>query len=234
MQEQLVCGQEEHVHDDSCYTETRTLICDKKEHTHGDECYEGGHVHTDACYKRENLCGKEEHTHTILCYSDKSADLEDASIWEADLPDELTGNWGEDLAEVARTQIGYQESTRNFELAEDGVTEMGYSRYGAWYGSPYSDWNTAFVSFCLRYANIPQEAMPRYSGAYALSAELEKLGLYEDASYVPQAGDIMFLCSEDNTQPQRTAIVTGLDERTLQPPLSRATLKIPLPIRYTS
>ncbi|KIR03179.1 hypothetical protein P261_01994 [Lachnospiraceae bacterium TWA4] len=37
---ELICGKEEHVHTDECYTEEKTLICEKEEHIHTDECYE--------------------------------------------------------------------------------------------------------------------------------------------------------------------------------------------------
>lgn len=65
MERKAYCGMEEHVHDDSCYTEEKTLICGMEE---GE-----GHIHTDACMheERELVCGleeSEEHVHENGCY----------------------------------------------------------------------------------------------------------------------------------------------------------------------
>ena len=65
----LACGLEQHTHDDSCYSEIRTLICGLEEtpvsegHTHTDACYESvltcplpegeGHVHGESCFDEE-------------------------------------------------------------------------------------------------------------------------------------------------------------------------------------
>ncbi len=59
---ELICGQEEHTHTDSCYTEEQVLICgqeESEEHTHDESCYET---------ERTLTCDKEEHTHTADCY----------------------------------------------------------------------------------------------------------------------------------------------------------------------
>lgn len=88
MEKKLICGQEEHIHTDECYTENTTLVCQVEErpgHTHTDACYtdeqvllcqqeeKAGHTHTAECYQGEDelICGQEEsegHTHTAECY----------------------------------------------------------------------------------------------------------------------------------------------------------------------
>lgn len=83
--------EEDHEHDDSCYTEERELICDQDEsegHHHTDDCYEWteelicteeerepGHIHDDSCYETEYVldCDEDEaelHTHTDSCYDE--------------------------------------------------------------------------------------------------------------------------------------------------------------------
>ena len=178
------CGQEEsagHTHSEECYVENMIYICGMEEtagHTHTEACYEASevlvcdleteadieeHIHTEECYQRVFVCEKEEHVHEKICYSDKTADVETAEDWEKTLPEELTGVWAEDLLAVAESQLEYRESTRNYIIADDGEIK-GYSRYGAWYGNAYGDWCAMFASFCLNYAEVDEELMPREAG----------------------------------------------------------------------
>lgn len=167
---------EEHVHEEACYESRETLICELEEieaHVHIETCYETvnqlscekeeiippeSHMHSEQCYERKQMCGLEEHVHVLECCSDKTADIETEEDWEKGLPEELTGVWADDLLAVARTQLGYHESTANYEVTEDNETK-GYTRYGDWYGDNYGDWCAMFVSFCLHYAEIPESAM---------------------------------------------------------------------------
>lgn len=201
----LVCNVPEHVHGDACYTEQRVLVCGKSE---GE-----AHVHTDACYEEQLICGIEEHTHTADCYADSTADVETASVWERTLPKKLTGNWVDDLIAVAESQLGYKESAVNFVLAADGETRRGYTRYGQWYGAPYSDWCAMFVSFCLNYSEIPKDAIPYKANCREWVAELEKLNLYNESSseLVPECGDIIFFDIKRNGTATHVGIVTEVD-----------------------
>ena len=78
----LICGQEEHRHDASCYdvTEVPEIMyhCGMGEHTHKGECYDESHalicsipehVHTEDCVDKNVIfgCGLPEHTHTETC-----------------------------------------------------------------------------------------------------------------------------------------------------------------------
>ncbi len=134
--------------------------------------------------------------------SDPNADVETAADWEATLPS-LTGVWGDDIVRVAQSQLGYTESTRNFEKVENAAAEpgsetvsnkKGYTRYGAWYGSPYEDWCAMFASFCLYYAGVPTSVMPEDSGVVSWIQSLQNYGLYADksAGYQPVSGDLVF------------------------------------------
>lgn len=222
----LICALPEsdgHAHSESCY-ETR-YICGQPEHTHISECYtaqelpqepdasESGHKHTDKCYETHLVCKKEEHVHTPDCYSDKKADLESPSVWEKTLPGSLTGIWSDDLISIARSQLGYQESVRNYILDEDGERRRGYTRYGAWYGNPYGDWCAMFASFCLNYAKIPQSAVPYASGCYAWSVDLQNRGMFRTPSeYVPSPGDLIFFRIRENVS-DHVGIVTSVDTK---------------------
>ncbi len=202
MVNETFCGMEEHSHEETCYE--KVFVC-------GDE-ETGDHVHGDACYEEQLICDIPEHTHTVACITDETADVETAADWEATLPGNLTGNWADDVVAVAKSQVGYAESETNFRLAEDDGTRQGYTRYGAWYGNAYGDWDAMFVSFCLHYAKLPESAFPEDGGAYAWAVALKEEGLYLDAcDQVPGSGDIVFFDQGGNGQADRVGIVEKVD-----------------------
>lgn len=224
----LICELEEtgHVHDESCYEEQQVLVCGLEEnegHTHSESCYEtqmvlicgqeetpDAHVHTDECYEKTLICELEEHTHTVECLIDLTADVEDETIWSATIP-ELTGNLRTDIVAIAESQVGYTESTANYSLGEDGITHYGYTRYGAWYGSEYADWDSIFAAFCLDYAGIADE-FSYNAGSFAWTVDLANLGYYQSAdSYVPSAGDLVFVDTDLDGRADKTAIVVSVD-----------------------
>lgn len=177
---QLICGQTEepaHQHTDACYSWNQVLTCGMEEHTHSEACTatepeepeepvfcgKESHTHGESCRNEQGelTCTLEEHTHSLACYADPTADVETAEIWEQTFGDvTLTGDWRLDALAIARSQLGYAESTKNYAVAEDGQTLKGYTRYGAWKGDPYGDWNALFAAFCLHYGgaeNIPTD-----------------------------------------------------------------------------
>ena len=240
-EEVLTCGLEEcedtlHEHTDDCYDEEGNLVCTQPEviegHTHTEDCcgYEETlicgeeeqqeisepHRHTEACYTREFVCTKSEHTHSLICYSDKFADLESAGEWEATIP-ELTGETaGENVALAAKSQIGYTQSGRNYEV-DDAGGKHGYTRYGAWYGYPYSEWCAMFASFCLHYAGVAQADVPYAAGCAYWTERLTDAGLYRDAGgYTPKTGDLVFFDTDGDGASDHVGIVTELHGETME------------------
>ena len=71
---ELICGLEEHTHDESCFIEPVVYYCGLEEHTHSETCYdESGAL----------ICGLEEHTHTDACLEQiiiQTADIDDHSL----------------------------------------------------------------------------------------------------------------------------------------------------------
>ncbi len=239
MEKTTYCGMEEHEHDESCYTTTEVLICGLDEGTIAEtagevlettvdgegetsektedevsvlpEVTNEVHVHTEACYQYENAlnCTLEEHAHTLACYSDKNADVETAAEWESGLP-ALTGDRVSNLIRVAESQVGYTESSANYEVAETDVLK-GYTRYGAWYGNPYGDWSGMFAAFCLNYAGISQDIFPCDANCQSWANILAQRGMYADAgSYMPKAGDIAFLDTDGTSGINHIGIITSV------------------------
>lgn len=225
----------------------RELICTEpvaQVHTHGDSCYvsteedpltctlpeDENHTHSAICYGTwELICGKEEHTHDLVCQNDPEADVETQAQWMATFADvAMTGEWDEDLLAIARSQLGYSESTRNYEVMEDGETIKGYTRYGDWYGMPYGDWCAMFVSFCLNYADIPQDAVPYEANcpAWIEALQDEEYELYRLAGeYTPVPGDLVFFDWEEDGISDHVGIVAELVPATEEEPAKIKTIE---------
>ena len=177
----------------------------------GATCRIAEHRHTEECLQDDAfICGYEEHIHTISCYSDPAADVETAKDWEATLPDQYYTRWAHNLASVARSQIGYTESVKNYVLGDDGRTKQGITRYGQWYGNPYGDWSAMFAAFCLEYAGIPQAAIPRSAGVYSMMRLCESEGIISlPGDEIGTIGNILFLDTDGNGNADKALIVTA-------------------------
>lgn len=198
---ELVCGQEEHTHSEACTQneQEETVFCGKDAHTHGEACRdENG----------ELVCGTEEHTHSLACYADPGADVETAELWEQTFAGvTLTGNWRQDTLAIAETQLGYAESTKNYVVAEDGETVKGYTRYGAWCGEPYGDWNVMFLTFCLHYAGV--EGVDRDCGGWVTSWA----DAFEPAqSHTPAVGDLVLFDRDGDGTADRAGLVAQITD----------------------
>lgn len=186
--------------------------CGREEHTHTAACYTGIATGETAATPETAACGKEEHTHTLACYADPRADVEDAALWAQSVAQaELTGDWPHDAAAVAQTQLSYTASEKNYTVDADGETKHPYTRYGAWGGDAYADWNLPFVNFCLHYAGVPTDSFPQ---ADTLAALLQWLtddpARYAAADgYTPQPGDVALL-AENGTDVSAVGIVAEL------------------------
>lgn len=231
MVEGIVCGKEEteassvtnlvctlqqvapHVHNESCSDENGNLVCTIQNavvHQHTEECLQIPET-------EENLiCEIPVHEHTLPCFSNPQADVETAEDWTKTFAHvELTGNWGEDVLAIAKSQLGYNESTKNYIVEEDGETMKGYTRYGAWYGVPYGDWCAMYASFCYRYAAV--EGVPLHCNCPAWINELTNLGLFHgEEDYIPNPGELIFFDWNADGSSDHVGIVVETDGETLK------------------
>lgn len=275
---ELTCGQEEHVHDETCPVDPDTgeFLCGYEEHEHSDDCYtteteteeklvcgyeegevisdgtaaEDGiaaledtntatsvaeddssseavsepvlHHHTEACYEKVLTCTIPEHTHTLACLADYSADVETDDDWEK-YSVGLSDNWNEALLAVAKEQLGYKESEKNFQTDEalgDIIDVHHYTRYGAFYGNPYADWDVAFIAFCQHYAGIPKTEIPQRLGLEALRADMDAMGFAyltegEDAAYEAIPGDVVTYNKNGTADDETIGIVETVGDDSL-------------------
>ena len=218
---QAHCGKIEHKHSAEC--QTKTLICKLEETTNTQEAQtqdgtdteqtteiSSAHTHTDECYEIVN-CELEEHIHTTACYSDVSADLETSDDWEETLADiTRSPSTVENVVAVAKSQLGYKESTKNFEVDASGEIH-GITRYGQWYGNHYGEWSAMFVSFCLEYGGASDA--PVSAGAESMRLEWNKEGLYKSAEdYSAKVGNLVFISSVGKATADSVGIITNCSD----------------------
>lgn len=227
----VICGQEEqegHTHTDSCYDKGEPVcgLEESESHIHSEVCSvaeqvlictqekKSVHVHTEQCYETSQVltCQKEEHTHCLACYSDPSADVEEASSWESAIEKlERTGEWAADALTIAKSQLGYTESAKNYIVLEDGETIKGYTCYGDWYGSPYGDWCAMFVSFCLNFAGVEGMPLEASCPGWVEALAAESCNLYRAAGeYEPQPGDVIFFDLDNDGSADHVGLVEEL------------------------
>jgi len=171
-------------------------FCGMQEHVHSEECVD---------------CPIPEHIHVAACYSNLDADLETPEDWEATMQgaQDLQPSARSVLA-VAKTQLGYRESTLNFKVDNTGE-RRGYTRYGEWFGNPYGPWDTLFTAFCLHYGGFDQ--VPVSGGAESLRVAWQREGLINRPdAYRPIEGDVLFWDSDGNGTADLTGIISSVTE----------------------
>lgn len=191
LEQQAFCGLDEHLHGTGC--SPGELICSNTDSIH---------KHTTECYD----CVLLEHSHTLICWSDPEADIESPDVWESSVSGvQLNGTPAENLAAIAQSQLGYTESSRNYVVDENQVLR-GYTRYGAWYGTPYEDWSGLFAIFCLRYAGISHVTGNPDVALWA-DTMIEEGLLRSPEKYIPQVGDLVFYDQNSDGRADHMGIV---------------------------
>lgn len=162
--------------------------------------------------EKQTYCGNEEHEHTLQCFSNPDADVETQEDWEKSFADiSLTGKLNDDIVAIAKSQIGYQESSQNYHVTEDGQ-QKGYTRYGAWYGDTYGDWDAMFVAFCLNYTGIQDYPADADCSVWAEQLHTEPYDYFRTKdAYQPQSGDLIFFDTDEDGTADHMGIVDSID-----------------------
>ena len=123
-----------------------------------------------------------------------------------------TGVWPQDLVAVARSQVGYRESTLDFIIDEEGERQ-GYTRYGDWYGLTYEGWCAMFACFCMHFAGISHEDFPYCPNPYRWIKALRKAELYADRTeHEPRVGDLAFFDWQVNDHADHVGIISAVNK----------------------
>lgn len=179
-----ICEQEEHQHNNSCFTLEETLTCKQEEHQHTDTCF-------------AEIAG------------DTNADVETKVEWENSFASvRLKDNWDENIVAIAQTQIGYQESSLNYVTRESGE-QKGYTRYGEWHGESYEDWDALFAAFCIRYAGIEDYPIESDCSQWVDLLSRNEENLYiESRFHTPLPGELAFFDRDKDLRADHVGIVT--------------------------
>ncbi len=141
---------------------------------------------------------------------------ESRTSWERTMEEvELTGDFARDLVNIARTQIGYAESTENFIVGDEGTLD-GYTRYGDFMGAPYAEWCASFVSFAVHYAQLPfANEFASANVGYLMEAARGLGAFHLSGEYEPKKGDIIFLETDGNVR-GHMGIIEGVSGNLIQ------------------
>ncbi len=205
------CSKHEHTHDDFCYDENGNLICTQEEHSHDDSCYE-----------KQLNCDQIEHTHSLICYSNPDADLETLEDWQEDTKRALftddeqhQRDTRQKITAIAAAQVGNKASHDNYQVAEDGKTRIGITRYGQWDDDPYQEnWSSSFVRYVLHFAQADEAAKDAPKDLYDWMTKLsdsQQLLTIDNA----ESGDVLFVLDQKDTTIAKAAIIEQEDENEL-------------------
>lgn len=119
----------------------------------------------------------------------------------------ITGNYRDDIINIALSQIGYHEGDSDNDYA--GYNTSGtnnYTEYGRYLGSDGKAWCSEFASWCIRMAGVPTQIVAssrdanvsnftkNTSAAWYTWNQLS----YGGGSYTPQKGDILLWAWDKN------------------------------------
>lgn len=139
MEGKVVCGKEEHIHQQSCYCTEKILVCELEEgkkHSHEENCYNSNgdlickvstselHTHTDECYKEKIVmaCGKTMHEHTSACFESVQQTTEKATSVTEELTSESTT---ENSSESSSKEISKADNSKTgVKSSADSTSEI--------------------------------------------------------------------------------------------------------------
>lgn len=127
-------------------------------------------------------------------------------------PSTTAGSGGADGSSNSGIAGTSTSSIVNVAMGQKG--NKGGEKFWSWWGYSYRvAWCAIFVSWCAEQAGIPRNVIPKYQGCTDGVSQFNKLGRWRDASYTPQAGDIIFFDSPSNSG--HTGIVVRCDGTTV-------------------
>lgn len=111
----------------------------------------------------------------------------------------LTGDQAQDVANIAKSQIGYHESSSSYDLSGYSSGSGNCTEYSRWYGNQGSYWCNIFVSWCGFAAGVSPSVFPKltsvgYSYYNIMPAAGAECFRFSHGSEL-QPGDIIFCCT---------------------------------------
>lgn len=112
----------------------------------------------------------------------------------------LTGNLRDDVINVALSQVGYHEGNSEKDYAGNNTRgSKDYTEFGRRLGSSGTAWCSEFASWCIRMAEVPQQAVSLSYSANAVNFTKNSsaacytwdVTAFCDGGYLPQKGDLL-------------------------------------------
>ena len=146
MERKTLCGLDEHIHTEACYTGVPTLVCGLDEqpgHAHSEDCFtpEGelvcgqteseGHTHDESCYSTDFVltCQLQEHVHTEDCYAENEEDAGEFAAFTAEMNEEEPADpiimdvEPEEEFEAENEEVFLDETAEDLEPEAEGEAE---------------------------------------------------------------------------------------------------------------
>ena len=120
----------------------------------------------------------------------------------------LTGNYRDDIINIALSQVGYHEGNSEADYA--GNNQKGskdYTEYGRRLDSVGAAWCSEFASWCIRMAGVPTDIIASSRGANVANFTKNTSARwytwretsYQTGSYAPRKGDILLWLWNDGS-----------------------------------
>lgn len=201
LETETVCGIEEHIHGDECYSGSDIPDCGFEEHTHSDECYaEKTGTPTDA----EELSEAAEHIHTEECFT-ADGDIictewgkeEPWTLdWESEEFKDKAVKYVEYLINLLPAQSDFENTLDEYDAAENE------SAYEAYYAGVYNMVSKAFVN----YENLCSELREKVRNAQSL-LDYEWLYVPKTSFAVTETRTVEFVNYYDNASSYKTVLI---------------------------
>ncbi|MBF0579806.1 hypothetical protein IM774_08450 [Erysipelotrichaceae bacterium RD49] len=121
----------------------------------------------------------------------------------------------ETITAIAAHQIGNKASHDNYQVADDGKTRIGITRYGQWDDDPYQEnWSSSFVRYVLHFAQADEATKDAPKDLYDWMSQLsdsQQLLTIDNA----EAGDVLFVLDQKDATIAKAAIIEQEDENEL-------------------
>lgn len=124
---------------------------------------------------------------------------------------ELTGNYLEDIVNVALSQKNYHEGESDCDLSGAGTGHADCTEYCRWYGYDVG-WCAVFISWCARQAQIPENIIGNTAWADGTGGNFGEKEVYPFSEHEPHKGDIIYISNDSDPESDHVGIIYNVDD----------------------
>ncbi len=123
----------------------------------------------------------------------------------------LTGNYIDDIVNVALSQVNYHESDSGSDLSGYSQGSSNYTEYCNWFGYT-AEWCAIFISWCARQAKVPESIICNNATADGKGGNFGEKNVYAFSKHKPQKGDIVYVNNDSDPDADHVGIVYDVDD----------------------